>query len=438
MRKRPTRLSRFAAVDNNAIDAMESLLAVGVLTRLIRAKDGDDVTVESMARDYAEGESAIGKAMRLLVLRALVVKFKIQRIVSEWVVEGDKEVLKRGGTWWTTFSVDSIPFTLDDVAAMLAEIEAGGNARKIRIEPEHLDPRKPPEERAALLAATASVLTKNPPRPAQARPTPARPTPQNAGVGPTCGNADFEGSDDDLNPDFPHPRPTPHFPGVGRPGAGRPRAGQAGALLKTVDLENSLSPSLSQDPAEEREKDAAPEHHQAEASPSVSAREPGRSPDPAAGPLEHADIPPQRTTGADAPPTLPAAAGVDAGHDVGSEAARAWVEARERNGLGAPSLARRKRIATTAVALVADGELVEHVIAAAADMAREASWSDLRRHMEHWEPQTSAPGASGPQGADVALRDACGLCDHHGWRLGADGEPEEPMRRCAHRAVAIA
>ncbi|MFF7476643.1 hypothetical protein [Streptomyces sp. NPDC008092] len=184
MRKRVSRPARFAAVDNQAIDTLPSILAIGLLTRLIRAKDGDDVTVESLSQDYDEGEKALTKAMRLLVDNANVVKFKIQRATTETVIEDGQEVVKRGGSWYTTFSVDSIPFTADDVAEMIEDIYADGNVKCHRVEPACLDPRN----RAANSGS--------------------RPTPPRGGVGATCGN--------DANV---QDRPTPPSPGVGQGGA---------------------------------------------------------------------------------------------------------------------------------------------------------------------------------------------------------------------------
>ena len=184
MRKRPSRPRKFAAVDNEAIDGLPALLAVGLLTRLIRAKDGDDVTVETLAQDYDEGEKALTKAMRMLVADAYVVKFKIQRAASETVLENGERVVKRGGSWYTTFSVDSIPFTAEDVAGMLKEIYDEGNVKAHRVEPPHLDPRN------------------------RAAGAPPRPTPPKGGVGATCGN---DGNVQD--------RPTPPSPGVGQGGA---------------------------------------------------------------------------------------------------------------------------------------------------------------------------------------------------------------------------
>lgn len=203
MRKRPSRPQRFAAVDNNAIDSIPSILATGLLTTLIRAKDGDDLTVGGLAREKTEGREALAKAMRLLVEDAYVIKFKIQRSVSETVTRDDGTTEeKRGGSWYTTFTVDSIPFTADDVAAMLEEILEAGNVKSVRVEPTRLDPRKAPG--------------------GSARPTYGKPS-----VGPTCGNDSAWGEAGGGNPDETGPRPT-----YGKPTVGRPTVGESAAHIR--------------------------------------------------------------------------------------------------------------------------------------------------------------------------------------------------------------
>ncbi|MYR75207.1 MULTISPECIES: hypothetical protein [unclassified Streptomyces] len=199
MRKRPSRPRRFAAVDNDAIDALPSILGVGLLTCLIRAKDGASLTVESLAECYDEGEKSLTKAMRSLVDGAYVVKFKIQRATTEAVIEDGKEVVKRGGSWYTTFNVDSIPFTAADVAAMLEEIYAEGNVKSHRVEPVRLDPKK------------------------HSGSTPSRPTPPGGGVGPTRDDIEPEG----VETPNAGTRPTPPS---GAPG--RPTPGQGGAHIR--------------------------------------------------------------------------------------------------------------------------------------------------------------------------------------------------------------
>ncbi|MGW3910567.1 hypothetical protein ACWEBX_03430 [Streptomyces sp. NPDC005070] len=237
MRKRPSRPARFASIDNEAIDSLPSILSIGLLTRLVRAKDGDEVNVELLTREYTEGEAALSKAMRALVEAAMVVKFKIQRAVSEVVVDETTgaTVVKRGGSWFTTFSVDSIPHTREDVAEMLREVIDGGNVKAVRIEPEYLDPRKDAPS-----------------------PTPARPAPRNAGVGATCENAASGSVETGENPADSRPRPTSLFPGPGRP-----TPGQAGALIRKKTLvKDSLSGPTGRSGAEapaERETGAASE-----------------------------------------------------------------------------------------------------------------------------------------------------------------------------------
>lgn len=162
MRKRTTRPERFAAVDNGAIDQLPSLLSVGMLTRMIRARNGTHVTVETMQEQYDEGKVLLTKAMRTLVDNAYVVKFKIQRAQQETVYEGGKRVVKPGGSWYTDFEVDSIPFTEEDVARSLDEILNGGNARAVRIEPEHLDPRRSSDMQDPVCRARPAETPDNP------------------------------------------------------------------------------------------------------------------------------------------------------------------------------------------------------------------------------------------------------------------------------------
>ncbi|MFJ2923342.1 hypothetical protein [Streptomyces sp. NPDC087307] len=175
------------------------MMAKGLLATLIRAKDGDDVTVEGLCKTHVEGRESLAKAMRALVDDAFVVKFKIQREKSEAVeLEDGSQETKRGGSWYTTFTVDSIPFTPDDVAAMLTDVYETGNVKAVRVEPAYLDPRK-----------------------ASARPTDGKPS-----VGPTC-----------VGTKKPQVGPTDGKPTVGRPTAGR----SAAKKIKTGEEEDSLS-----------------------------------------------------------------------------------------------------------------------------------------------------------------------------------------------------
>ncbi|GGS96361.1 hypothetical protein GCM10010270_80410 [Streptomyces violaceus] len=198
MRKRPSRPQRFVALDNGSVDTLKSMTAKGLLATLIRAKDGDDVTVEGLCKTHTEGREMLTKAMRALVEDAFVVKFKIQRKASEVItLEDGSTEQRRGGSWWTTFTVDSIPFTADDVTAMLEDIfdDGNGNVKAVRVEPARLDRR----ERAS---------------------DPPRPTNGNPSVGATCGNTHSPLDEGEENRDEPDPRPTDGFPTVGGPTVG--------------------------------------------------------------------------------------------------------------------------------------------------------------------------------------------------------------------------
>ncbi|MFJ7138031.1 hypothetical protein [Streptomyces fungicidicus] len=207
------------ALDNGAVDTLRSMTAKGLLATLIRAKDGDDVTVEGLCKTHAEGREMLTKAMRALVNDAFVVKFKIQRNKSEVVeLEDGRFETKRGGSWYTTFTVDSIPFTLDDVTVMLEDIRSTGNVKAVRVEPAHLDPRKEPT------------------RPATARPTTGKPS-----VGATCGDA----------------KKLQAGPTDGKPTVGRPTVGRSAAKkIKTGEEEDSLS-GAGDTPEAAREREAA-------------------------------------------------------------------------------------------------------------------------------------------------------------------------------------
>lgn len=213
MRKRVSPPRRFAAIENEAIDTLPSVLAVGLLTCLIRAKDGDDVTVATLSSQYEEGETSLMKAMRYLVEGAYVVKFKVQRSTTAAEVEDGKNVVKRGGSWYTTFTVDSRPFSREDVAAMVAEIYAEGNVKAHRVEPTRLDPRH---------TGTAATRTQKPEKNAATPPAASEndaatpPAPRNAGVGPTSNDAMPEVDSEAATPS----RPTPASADPGRPTPG--------------------------------------------------------------------------------------------------------------------------------------------------------------------------------------------------------------------------
>lgn len=122
-------------VDNSAIDDERLCVPdIGLLTILLRCRDGYDITVEEIARRHAgdgrrgTGLSALEAAMRNLVRLGYVVKIKSQ---------------DERGHWRTDVAAFPTPAAADEVAAVLAAEFPRVTA--YRIEPEHLapDPAKP-------------------------------------------------------------------------------------------------------------------------------------------------------------------------------------------------------------------------------------------------------------------------------------------------------
>ncbi|TRV71767.1 hypothetical protein FKN01_31270 [Streptomyces sp. 130] len=241
------------AIDNGAVDTLRSMTAKGLLSTLLRARDGDEVTVEALSKTHDEGRESLAKAMRALVDNAFVVKFKVQRLRSEVVELADGSTAqKRGGSWYTTFSVDSIAFTVDDVAVMLNDVLAGGNVKAVRVEPAHLDPREAAK------------------RPATGKPY----------VGPTCEDTE----ESQVGPTY------------GKPMSGQPTSGRSAAKkIKTGEEEDSLSDArdVCDEPRQEREA-ATPEDNPAGAG--------------VPGPREGADDRAALTMLTDLPGTVPEAA----------------------------------------------------------------------------------------------------------------------------------
>lgn len=381
MRKRVSRPARFAAVDNGAVDSLPSILSIGLLTRLIRAKDGDPVTVESLTQEYAEGEAALSRAMRTLVEAGLVVKFKVQRARSAELIDEEtgEAVTRRGGSWFTEFSVDSIPHTLEDVAAMLEEILDGGNVKAMRVEPVRLDPRK---------------------QGSQAQ----RPTPQNAGVGPTCGNTSSGGLGGEMKPRDDGPRPAPAFPGAGRPGpggpgAGRPGPGQAGALIrkKTV-YRDSLSGDVPEQPSAGADLEVVTEERENPAP---------RNSTPTAAPAAAADTPPESLVAA---------------------LCEAWA-----SGADIPrtptTIARQIGAQALDLAAAYPNPVQQQAIA---QFAGEHRWQDLERAAMHPDCALLIHAATKPAAApstNRAMAADCGDCDQYGWLLTDD---DDAARKCPH------
>ncbi|MGW6878623.1 hypothetical protein ACWGHA_40630, partial [Streptomyces xanthophaeus] len=167
------------AIDNGAADDDQlHVLALGLLTLLLRAKDGDDVTVEGISKRRKEGREALAGAMRNLVSRAYVVKFKVHGA---------------DGKWRTEFTTDSIPFTRDDIAEMLPEVSAG--ARTVKVEPEWIDPREDGDDRPT--GSRVSVATCENEESSQAGPTYGIPTVGQATVGASAAKKIMTGEEED-------------------------------------------------------------------------------------------------------------------------------------------------------------------------------------------------------------------------------------------------
>ncbi|WLQ61479.1 hypothetical protein [Streptomyces poriferorum] len=117
---------------------------------------------------------------------------------------------------------------------------------------------------------------------------------------------------------------------------------------------------------------------------------------------------------------LPATAQPDV-HAAGVRVADAWAAAREQRGFAVPVLG-RKRVAHCAAKLLASGVKERDLVLAAADMARQANWLDLERHLEHWAPVAPTP----PRPTEPV-----GFCDRceYGWITDKD----ERVRKCSCR-----
>ncbi|MEV5950410.1 hypothetical protein [Streptomyces sp. NPDC051993] len=357
MKKRASRPPRFVAVDNRAVDTIHSVLAVGLLTILARARDGDDVTVEGISKARKEGREALSGAMRALVQDGYVVKLKIQLQDGIWNEDGGKWEIRAGG-WITEFNADTIPFTREDVAEMLAETE---NARAIRVEPEWLDPRDESDTTPPAKPKNKARLVRKPqPKPDPEQPQHDRPTETRNSVVTRQNNASSQVA------------PTDGFPAAGEPTAGEPTAGNAAALYrKKTSLQDSLSSDSSSDTgvSGERETSAVP-NSTASASPA----------------------------------------------DVGPDAAAdAWVAARQRLGRPVPP-AGPAAVRRNAGRAIEAGLAPHDVIAAAADMASDDRFRDPAKHLEHWAPPVSAvPGPRRDGRAAGHPLPDCPDCYGSGW-----------------------
>jgi hypothetical protein len=264
------------------------------------------------------------------------------------------------GMWRTQFSVADLPFSREDIGDMLADV---ADAQAIRVEPAWLDPRTQTSEQP---------------------PVPALPTQGTSRADRVTGSR--HSGTTSTNTENPQVTPTDGFPTVGEPTVGEPSAKRR--RLHVQDEKDS-SLSLSAGAGGEREISHSP------------------------GPLLAAVQAPAEAACAekDEPDVGPSAAA--AARALGERIAQAWAKAREERNIAVPVLG-HKRVAKAAARLNTAGMAEHLLLQAAIDMARQASWLDLERHLERWSPPQATPAASpGP-------RAYCGQCDH-GWIDCEDG-----------------
>lgn len=132
MRKRSGRPPRFAAVPNETVDDNEhlDLLSLGLLTVVLRHKDGYEITLPEIAEEYGYGRDGLAGPWGLLQVARYVVKVAIQ-----WA--GDNQ-------FSTEVVVYDTPATDSELQELLDSIAQEPNVRTVKIVP----PTKSAQERA--------------------------------------------------------------------------------------------------------------------------------------------------------------------------------------------------------------------------------------------------------------------------------------------------
>lgn len=122
MRKRSGRPPKFAAVPNETIDNAVALdfMALALLTVLLRHQDGWEITLKEIGEKYDYGRDAMAKAMGLLQVAQYVVK------VRYMLVENNQ--------WATDVVVYDVPATDEEIAVLLATIDAEPDVRPGTVE----------------------------------------------------------------------------------------------------------------------------------------------------------------------------------------------------------------------------------------------------------------------------------------------------------------
>jgi hypothetical protein len=125
-RTRRGRQPNFAQIPNATIDDAQNLdlVALGLLTVLLRQKDGFEITIERVGRRYGYGRDAMANAMGLLQVARYVVKVRVQDA--------------KNAQWSTEIVTYDTPASDEEIAALLTGIadEAGvGDVRLIEPTP---------------------------------------------------------------------------------------------------------------------------------------------------------------------------------------------------------------------------------------------------------------------------------------------------------------
>jgi hypothetical protein len=111
-RTRHGRPRGFAAIPNTTIDDAQNLdlMSLGLLTVLLRQKDGWEITMERVGKKYGYGRDALANAMGLLQVAHYVVKVRVQ---DSGTAQWSTEII----TYDTPASDEEIKTLLDDIAA---------------------------------------------------------------------------------------------------------------------------------------------------------------------------------------------------------------------------------------------------------------------------------------------------------------------------------
>jgi hypothetical protein len=121
VRKRSGRPPRFAAVPNETIDDAVSLdfMALGLLTVLLRHRDGWEITLAEIGEKYGYGRDAMAQAMGLLQVARYVVKIRIMSAAER--------------RWSTEVIVYDTPASDEEIAELMESIEREADVRTVQM-----------------------------------------------------------------------------------------------------------------------------------------------------------------------------------------------------------------------------------------------------------------------------------------------------------------